>query len=255
MRLSRSAVSLLLGSALFTLFAAVPPALHAQDGAGEETGEEAPEETGPKIEAPIKFNDRKSLIELLLPRDWKSEKVDESRNELGRWQWVVGEGDQAGAVAGVLTYKVPSAMRASLYRAAKGGPDIEKVEESLKSGDGWAEQRMIDPRGVTFIERYVEQHCAPFRTGFVDRVFNGHICRVAEGEFGGFFGWPNLTLTPSGGFMGMPATGRPGDMRVIDMYRRDGDKLTENWIFIDLLHFWMQQGVDVLERGLVTPRT
>jgi len=45
---------------------------------------------------------------------------------------------------------------------------------------------------------------------------------------GGFFGWPNLTLTPSVGFMGMPATNTPGNMRVIDIYRRDGDKLTEN---------------------------
>jgi len=32
------------------------------------------------------------------------------------------------------------------------------------------------------------------------------------------------------------------------MYRRDGDKLTENWIFIDFLHFWNQQGIDILER-------
>ena len=37
-------------------------------------------------------------------------------------------------------------------------------------------------------------------------------------------------------------------MSVSDMYRREGDKLTENWIFIDLLHFWHQQGVDILER-------
>ena len=35
-------------------------------------------------------------------------------------------------------------------------------------------------------------------------------------------------------------------MRVIDMYRREGDKLSENWIFIDFLHFWNQQGVDIL---------
>jgi len=101
--------------------------------------------------------------------------------------------------------------------------------------------------GATYtIERYAEQHSGPFRAGFKDRIFNGHLCRVAEGKFGGFFGWPNLTLTPSGGFMGMPATGKPGDMRVIDMYRREGDKLTENWIFIDFLHFWHQQGVDIL---------
>jgi hypothetical protein len=37
-------------------------------------------------------------------------------------------------------------------------------------------------------------------------------------------------------------------MRVIDIYRRDGDKLAENWIFIDLLHFWNMQGVDILAR-------
>ena len=48
--------------------------------------------------------------------------------------------------------------------------------------------------------------------------------------------------------MGMPASETPGDMRVIDMYRRDGDKLTENWIFIDLLHFWNMQGIDILKR-------
>ena len=103
--------------------------------------------------------------------------------------------------------------------------------------------------GATYtIERYAEQHSGPFRAAFRDRKFNGHLCRMAEGRFGGFFGWPNLTLTPTGGFMGMPGSDRPGDMRVIDMYRREGDKLAENWVFIDLLHFWNQQGLDVLGR-------
>ncbi len=103
--------------------------------------------------------------------------------------------------------------------------------------------------GSTYtIERYADQHSGPFRAGFTDRDFKGHLCRMAEGHFGGFFGWPNMTITPTGGFMGMPGTGKPGDLRVIDIYRRDGDKLTENWIFIDFLHFWKQQGLDVLGR-------
>ena len=110
--------------------------------------------------------------------------------------------------------------------------------------------------GATYtIDRYAAQHAGPFRAGFRDRIFNGHICRIAEGAYGGFFGWPNLTLTPTGGFMGMPASETPGDMRVIDIYRRDGDKLTENWIFIDLLHFWKMQGVDILARMTEVPRT
>ena len=102
--------------------------------------------------------------------------------------------------------------------------------------------------GATYtIDRYVEQHQRPFRTQIKDRVFNGHICRLAEGNFGGFFGWANLTVTNAGGYLGMP-TGAPAEMRVVDMYRRDGDKLAENWIFIDILHFLAMQGNDVLAR-------
>ena len=37
-------------------------------------------------------------------------------------------------------------------------------------------------------------------------------------------------------------------MRVVDVYRRDGDKLAENWVFIDLLHWLHMQGLDVLAR-------
>lgn len=104
--------------------------------------------------------------------------------------------------------------------------------------------------GSTYtIERYAEQHSGPFRATFTERSKTRHICRMAEGHYGGFFGWPNFTAVPKGGFMGMPATGKPGEFRVIDIYRREGGKLAENWIFIDLLHFWKQQGVDILSRA------
>ncbi|PWG16672.1 nuclear transport factor 2 family protein [Salibaculum griseiflavum] len=103
--------------------------------------------------------------------------------------------------------------------------------------------------GATYtIERYAKQHSGVFRGAFTDRSKTSHVCRMAEGHYGGFFGWPNFTARPTGGFMGMPATGQAGDFRVIDIYRREGDKLAENWIFIDLLHFWKTQGVDILER-------
>lgn len=101
--------------------------------------------------------------------------------------------------------------------------------------------------GSTYtIERYAKQHSGPFRAAFSDRSKTQHIARVSEGHFGGFFGWPNFSATLTGPFMGMAPTGKRGDFRVIDIYRRQGDKLAENWIFIDLLHFWMQQGFDFL---------
>ena len=106
--------------------------------------------------------------------------------------------------------------------------------------------------GATYtIERYALQHSGPFRASFKDRKFIGHICRIAEGNYGGFFGWPNLTLIPTGGFMNLPASQIPGEMRVIDIYRRENSKLSENWIFIDLLHFWKMQGIDILENTLI----
>lgn len=103
--------------------------------------------------------------------------------------------------------------------------------------------------GATYtIDRYIRQHQRPFRTQTRNRTFHGHLCRIAEGKYGAFFGRPNLSITPVGGYLGMPASNVPCDMRVIDVYRRDGDKLAENWIFIDMLHFLKMQGLDVLER-------
>ncbi|WP_264210790.1 ester cyclase [Leisingera thetidis] len=123
----------------------------------------------------------------------------------------------------------------------------------------WAEDMIWwGPAGIgaTYtIERYAKQHSGPFRAGFTGRSKTNHLCRLAEGSYGGFFGWPNFTSRPTGGFMGMPATGKAGEFRVIDIYRREGDKLAENWIFIDLLHFWNQQGVDILARMAEVPRT
>ena len=81
-----------------------------------------------------------------------------------------------------------------------------------------------------------------------DRSGTGHIARISEGHYGGFFGWPNFSAKPTGGYLGLPPSDTIGEFRVIDIYRREGDKLKENWIFIDLLHFFKQQGVDILNK-------
>lgn len=133
----------------------------------------------------------------------------------------------------------------------RGNDQEEPLVEELRRS--WNEDMLWwGPTGIgaTYtIERYAEQHAGPFRAGVKDRVFNGHVCRMAEGEFGAFFGWPNLLLKPDG-LMGYPKSDKHGEMCVIDVYRRSGDKLSENWIFIDLLKFWKQQGIDVLADAL-----
>jgi len=106
-----------------------------------------------------------------------------------------------------------------------------------------------DGIGATYtIDRYQQQHQYPFRFNLSGKTFNGHITRFAEGNYGCFFGWPNLTNTAQGGFLGLPGSNMPADMRVVDIYRRSGEKLVENWVFIDLPHWLDMQGLDVLGR-------
>jgi hypothetical protein len=38
------------------------------------------------------------------------------------------------------------------------------------------------------------------------------------------------------------------EMRVVDIYRRDGDKLAYKWIFIDFQHYLKLLCLDVLQR-------
>jgi hypothetical protein len=56
-------------------------------------------------------------------------------------------------------------------------------------------------------------------------------------------------VRPAGGYLGATtASDRAVEMRIVDLYRREGDRLAENWIFIDHLHVLNQLGLDVLGR-------
>jgi hypothetical protein len=144
-----------------------------------------------------------------------------------------------------LTLDLIHRMMADLGGSRMGSPQDELART-------WHEDMIwFGPAGIgaTYTrERYDEQHQSPFSRTLGDIRFEGHLCRFAEGAYGGFFGWPNLTMRSLGGFMGLPATDKRLEMRVVDIYRRAGDKLAENWIFIDIPYFLYQQGVDVLAR-------
>lgn len=132
--------------------------------------------------------------------------------------------------------------------AANRDPRARTPREELL--ENWTEDfTWWGPEGIgaTYtIDRYIEQHQGPFRQHIADRSFNGHLCRMAEGTYGAFFGWPNLTITNAGAYMGVPGNDVRADLRVVDVYRREGEKLAENWIFFDTLHWLGMQGVDVL---------
>jgi len=154
---------------------------------------------------------------------------------------------------GVATLDLVDRMVSDLTKANqienKTGDD--RMDRELLA-ETWHEDMIWSgPEGIgsTYtIDRYQQQHQYPFRMNLTDKRFNGHVARFAEDRYACFFGWANLTNTASGGFLGMPGAGTPADMRVVDVYRREGDKLAENWVFIDLLHWLDMQGLDVLAR-------
>jgi predicted ester cyclase len=62
-------------------------------------------------------------------------------------------------------------------------------------------------------------------------------------------GWPSLRCTHTGEYLGVPATGNKIGMRVMDWWRREGDLLVENWVFIDMVDVFLQMGVDIFAQA------
>lgn len=144
----------------------------------------------------------------------------------------------------VLNRMINDLNQLNLTQNDRAGPEV--MQKNWHDDMTW-----FGPAGIgsTFtIERYQEQHMYPFREGLTDKVYNGHVCRFAEGEFACFFGWPNLSNRNRGGFLGLPSSDVKADMRIVDVYHRQGDKLLENWVLIDIPYWLKQQGIDILER-------
>ncbi len=153
----------------------------------------------------------------------------------------------------------PEQGKKTLMLVNKMVADLDTLNKSGAMGcppevleKAWAKDMIwYGPAGIGAsytIPRYQEQHQLPFRNNLADKTFNGHVCRFAEGNFACFFGWPNLSNRPLGGFLGLPGGDIRADMQVVDVYYRVDDKLSENWVFIDLPYWLKQQGLDILKR-------
>jgi predicted ester cyclase len=112
------------------------------------------------------------------------------------------------------------------------------------------------------LEGFVDGHQLPFRIAFhrpqgtfaevlAERARNGagHYIRIGDGPYSVTGGWPSVYATHMGaGFCGMPATGKPVFMRVMDFYLHHEGQIRENWVPIDMLHLFGQMGLDILGR-------
>ena len=150
---------------------------------------------------------------------------------------------------GPRTMAVMNAMLDDLTHNLKSTP-----QELARS---WTEDMLwMGPAGIgtTYTrDRYLEQHCGPFEATLEFIRHNGHRCRIAEGHYSGFFGYPSLTMRMKGGFMGFQAHEAEADMRIVDLYRRQGDKLAEKLDLYRYAPFSDDAGHRHSRSGALTP--
>lgn len=115
----------------------------------------------------------------------------------------------------------------------------------------WHDQMMwYGPAGIGSNYRwdgFVKDHRAPFLTAFPDRKGGNHYCRLGDGDYAAVSGWPSMTMTHAGAYLGVPATGKALTLRVMDFYRCDGRQICENWVCLDYGDLFAQMGINLLE--------
>ena len=125
-----------------------------------------------------------------------------------------------------------------------------KSLESMQLQNFWHDDFMwYGPAGIGTtrgIEGFRKHHQGPFVFSFPDRSVDHKATLVAQGNYVSTGGWPHMHGTHSvGGWLGLPPCNKELSLRVMDIWRRDGDLLKENWVAIDIIDMCMQMGLDV----------
>jgi predicted ester cyclase len=97
-------------------------------------------------------------------------------------------------------------------------------------------------------EGFVKDHREPFLRAFPDRKGGNHYCRIGDGNYAAVSGWPSMTMTFQGDYLGARADGRPLTLRVMDFYRCTDTQIAENWVFLDYVDLFAQMGIDLLQQ-------
>lgn len=121
----------------------------------------------------------------------------------------------------------------------------------------WSENMLwYGPGGIGANHRwdgFVTDHRASFLTAFPDRVGGNHYCRIGDGNYAAVSGWPSMTMTHRGPYLGQPATGRKLTLRVMDFYRCAAGRIAENWVLLDYIDLFAQMGRDLIGEAAALP--
>jgi len=134
-------------------------------------------------------------------------------------------------------------------------PDTKHSRGQTGEDGAWDEHMLwYGPGGIGsnyLWDGFIADHRAPFLHAFPDRKGGDHYCRFGDGDYAAISGWPSMTMTHGGPYLGVPATGRRLTLRVMDFYRCDftrhpAGKLAENWVLLDYVDLFAQIGVDLI---------
>ena len=94
---------------------------------------------------------------------------------------------------------------------------------------------------------FVKDHRESFLMAFPDRKGGNHYCRIGEGNYAAVSGWPSMTMTHKGDYLGIAATNKAMTLRVMDFYRVADGKIMENWVLLDYGQLFEQMGFDIFK--------
>lgn len=81
--------------------------------------------------------------------------------------------------------------------------------------------------------------------GTANNGYTKHFTRFGEKNYTCSGGWPSLTGLNIKPFLGQGPSNDRVFFRVCDWWRREGDLLVENWVFVDVPHVLLQMGLDI----------
>jgi len=84
----------------------------------------------------------------------------------------------------------------------------------------------------------------PFLNAFPDKVTTDAVV-LADGEWAAAFG--EVEATHTGEFLGLPGDGKKKTLRYMDIWKLKDGKIIDNWVMLDILDFFKQSGIDLLD--------
>lgn len=135
------------------------------------------------------------------------------------------------------TRRVVTAMLDSLMRHVIDGQEAYWTADAKWRGPAGAG---LKPSLKSFQEGWQR----PFLNAFPDKGATVDIL-LAEGEYAAATG--HVEATHKGEFLGLPGNNKRVTLRYMDFWKVESGKIVENWVLLDIVDFFRQHGVDLLD--------